>query len=58
MGRVLDIVHRAIAAHLIRKAGFTRRTAFTGAVTQGRRFGSALYLNFHWHMLFLEGVYT
>jgi ribosomal protein S27E len=58
MGRVLAIVHRAIATHLIRKAGFTRRSACTGAVTQVQRFGSALNLNIHWHMLFLDGVYT
>jgi len=58
MGRVLAIVHRAIATHLIRKAGFTRKAACTGAVTQVQRFGSALNLNIHWHMLFLDGVYT
>jgi hypothetical protein len=45
MGRVLAIVHRAIAAHLIRKAGLTHKTARTGAVTQVQRFGSALNLN-------------
>jgi hypothetical protein len=58
MGRMLAIVHRAIAAHLIRKAGFTHNTACTGAVTQVQRFGSALNLNIHFHMLFLDGVYT
>lgn len=58
MSRVLAIVHRAIAAHLIRKAGFTRKAASTGAVAQVQRFGSALNLNIHWHMLFLDGVYT
>jgi len=58
MGRVLAIVHRAIATHLIRKAGFANKTARTGAVTQVQRFGSALNLNIHWHMLFLDGVYT
>ena len=31
MGKVLGIVHRAIAAHLIKKAGFIRKTAQTGA---------------------------
>lgn len=58
MGRVLGIVHRAISAHLIQKAGFTRKTAQTGAVTLIQRFGSALNLNVHFHMLFLDGVYT
>jgi hypothetical protein len=33
MGRVLGIVSRAISSHLIQKAGFTRKTAQTGAVT-------------------------
>ena len=58
MGRVLGIVHRALSAHLIQKAGFTRKTAQTGAVTLIQRFGSALNLNVHFHMLFLDGVYT
>jgi hypothetical protein len=57
MGRVLGIVYRAIATHLIHKAGFTRKTAHTGAVTLIQRFGSALNLNIHFHMLFLDGVY-
>ncbi|MFT7288480.1 MAG: hypothetical protein ACI87W_002601 [Halieaceae bacterium] len=33
MGRVMAIVHRAIATHLTRKAGFTHSTACTRAVT-------------------------
>jgi len=41
-----------------RTAGFTHKTACTGAVTQVQRFGSALNLNIHFHMLFLDGVYT
>ena len=57
MGRVLGIVYRVIATHLIKKAGFTRRTARTGAVTLIQRFGGALNLNVHLHMLFLDGVY-
>jgi len=58
MGRVLGIVYRSIATHLIKKEGFTRNTAQTGAVTLIQRFGSALNLNVHFHMLFLDGVYT
>ena len=58
MGRVLGIVHRVIAAHLVKKAGYTRATARTGAVTLIQRFGSALNLNIHFHMLFLDGVYV
>jgi ribosomal protein S27E len=57
-GRVLGIVYRAISAQLIRKAGFTRKSTQTGAVTLIQRFGSALNLNVHFHMLFLDGVYT
>ena len=58
MGQVLGIVYRVIATHLIKKAGFSRKTARTGAVTLIQRFGSALNLNIHFHMLFLDGVYT
>ena len=54
---VLGIVYRCIAAHLIGKARLTRRSAHTGAVTFIQRFGSALNLNIHFHMLFLDGVY-
>jgi hypothetical protein len=57
MGRVLGIVYRVIATHLIKKAGRTHATARTGAVTLIQRFGSALNLNIHSHMLFLDGVY-
>lgn len=55
--RVLGIVYRVISSHLIRKAGFTRTSAVTGAVTLIQRFGSALNLNVHFHMLVLDGVY-
>ena len=58
MGQVLGIVHRSIAGHLIKKAGFTRKRARTGAVTLIQRFGSALNLNVHFHRLFLDGVYV
>jgi hypothetical protein len=42
---------------LIKKAGFTHKSVRTGAVTLIQRFGSALNLNIHFHMLFLDGVY-
>ena len=58
MGQVLGIVYRVIATHLIRKAGFTKKRAHTGAVTLIQRFGSALNLNIHFHMLFLDGIYV
>ena len=57
MGSVLGIVYRAIASYLINQAGFTATTAQTGAVTLIQRFGSALNLNVHTHLLFLDGVY-
>ena len=57
MGQVLGIVYRAIATHLIKKASDTKTTAQTGAVTLIQRFGSALNLNIHFHMLFLDGAY-
>jgi len=58
MGRVLGIVYRIIATHLVKKAGLTHNSARTGAVTLIQRFGSALNLNVHFHMLFLDGVYV
>jgi hypothetical protein len=42
---VPGMVCRGIATHPISKAGVTRKTARTGAVTLSRRFGSALDLN-------------
>lgn len=55
---VLAVVQRSIATFLIRRAGFTVASgAKTGAVTLIQRFGSALNLNPHLHMLFLDGVY-
>ncbi len=47
MSQVLGIVYRAIATHLTHKAGYTKTTAQTGAVTLIQRFGSALNLNIH-----------
>jgi hypothetical protein len=55
--QVLGIVYRAISGHLIGKAGLTRASGVTGAVTLIQRFGSALNLNVHFHMLVLDGVY-
>ena len=44
MGQVLGIVYRCIATHLIKKAGFSCKTAQTCVVTLIQRFGSALNL--------------
>ena len=57
MGKVLGIVYRAISTHLIHKAGLQLKDGATGAVTLIQRFGSALNLNIHFHILFLDGVW-
>jgi len=57
MGKVLGIVYRAISTHLTHKAGYTKSTAHTGAVTLIQRFGGSVNLNIHFHMLILDGVY-
>jgi len=57
-GQVLGIVYRVISMHLVKKAGYSKKTARTGAVTLIQRFGGALNLNIHFHMLFLDGVYV
>lgn len=57
MSKVLGIVNRVISTHLIKKAGVKATQAQTGAVTLIQRFGSALNLNVHFHMLFIDGAY-
>ena len=57
-GQAPRIVYRVIATHLVKKVGYTKKTACTGAVTFIRRFGGALNLNIHFNMLFLDGVYV
>ena len=57
--QVLGIVYRAVSTFLVRRAGLRSGAgARTGAVTLIQRFGSALNLNPHLHMLFLDGAYT
>jgi hypothetical protein len=58
MTKALGVVYRCLATHQIQQAGLTHRTAKTGAVTFIQRFGSALNLNIHFHILFLDGVYV
>jgi hypothetical protein len=55
--QVLGIVYRTVSAHVLWKARLTRATGATGAVTLIQRFGSALNLNIHFHMLVLDGAY-
>lgn len=57
--RCLAVILRAIETDLIQRADLTRASgARTGAVTVVQRFGSALNLNVHLHMLIRDGVYT
>ena len=56
--QVLGIVYRVISTHLVKKTGYSTKTARTGAVTLIQRFDSALNLNIHFHMLFLDGMYV
>lgn len=54
---MLGIVQRVIASWLADQAGVPRDTAQCGVVTLIQRFGSALNLNVHVHMPWLDGVY-
>lgn len=58
LSKVMQIVQRAISTDIIHRSGYLKKQAKTGAVTYIQRFGSALNLNIHLHMLFLEGVIT
>ncbi len=55
---VLRTVYRAISGFLLKKAGLARSAGYPGAVTLIQRFGSALNLNIHFHMIFLDGVFV
>jgi hypothetical protein len=59
LGRCLSVNIRAIQTNLVHRAGLTASAvARTGVVTLNQRFGSALNLNVHLHMLILGGVYA
>ncbi len=58
LSAVLGVVYRTISGHLLTRAGLTRASGHTGAVTLIQRFGSALNLNVHFHMIFLDGVFV
>lgn len=45
MGRVLGIVYRVIAMHLVKQVGFTKKIARIGAITLNQRFRSVLNPN-------------
>lgn len=58
MTQALSIIRRVISTFLIHCAGMTVKSGpQSGAVTLIQRFGSALNLNPHFHMLYLNGVY-
>jgi len=57
-GKMYLILERDTQHHLVKKAGYSKKTARTGAVTLIQRFGSALNLNIHFHMLFMDGAYV
>jgi hypothetical protein len=59
LSAVLAVVQRAISTFVIRHSGLAVASGGrTGAVTLIQRFGSALNLNIHLHILFLDGAYT
>ena len=59
IGDVLAVVNRALSTYLIKKAGLTKKSgAKTGSVSFIQRFGGSLNLNIHFHMMYLDGVYT
>src|SRR5215831_18576205 len=57
---VHTIIRTTIGQYYVNKAvarGCARATVQPGSVTFMQRFGSALNLNLHFHVIFLEGVY-
>ena len=59
LSRCLAVIVRAIQSDLTHRVGLAASCgARTGVVTLIQRFGSALNLNVHLHMLILDGVYA
>ena len=58
MGKILKITTNCISSFLCKKSGFTKKIAKTSAVTLLQRFGGSANLNLHFHILFVDGVYT
>ena len=59
--KVHTIIRTTIGQYYVNQAvqrGSERATVHPGSVTFIQRFGSALNLNVHYHLLFLEGVYV
>src|SRR5262245_55484981 len=60
IAKVHTIIRTTIGQYYVNQAvqrGHERATVYPGSVTFLQRFGSALQLNVHYHVLFLEGVY-
>jgi hypothetical protein len=58
--KVHTIIHTTIAQYYVNQAvkrGVERQKVQPGSVTFIQRFGSALNVNVHYHLIFLEGVY-
>jgi hypothetical protein len=55
MGEALGVVYRASVGFQIKKASLTQAQGQCGAVTLIQRFGSALNLNVHFHLLIPDG---
>ena len=59
LSRVLNVVTHALSTAVLKGAGLSRSAgAQAGIVTAIQRFGSALNLNVHLHLLVLDGGYT
>jgi hypothetical protein len=59
LSQVLAVIQRGISTFIVHQAGLQVSSgARTGAVTLIQRFGSALNLNIHLHMPFLDGAYS
>jgi len=59
--KVHTIIRTTIGQYYVNKAvtrGFERANMQPGSVTCIQRFGSALNLNLHFHVIFLEGIYV
>ena len=57
-GFLIQVILLAVLLFDTHKAGYSKTTAQTGAVTLIQRFGGAPNLNIHCHMLILDGVYN
>ena len=56
LGKILGIVYRTLAKHIIKKAGYNKLATPTGAVIFIQRSDSVLNLNIYFHMLYLDSV--